>query len=191
MSFALALLYSIAPIPPLVSAQVIQSASPSGTVVPPAAQIVDQAGNIWALGTASPDGGYDFPILENGIQAAYGVGGLLYYGNGGLYTENLTFQTWYLWTGLSWQNVASPLSNPLPAPPSPTPAPAPSPGPSSPSPVGTTLPPATQIIDQAGNVWTLGTSSPDGGYDFPILENGIQAGYGVGGNSLLQRECLH
>jgi hypothetical protein len=181
MSIALALLCSTALIPSLVSAQVIQSASPSGTVVPPAAQIVDQAGNIWVLGPASPDGGYDFPIFENGIQAAYGVGGLLYYGNGSLYTENLTFQTWYLWTGLSWQNVASPLSNPPPAPPSPTPVSASSPGPSSPSPVGTTIPPAAQIIDQAGNVWTLGTSSPDGGYDFPILENGTQAGYGVGG----------
>jgi hypothetical protein len=169
MTIALALVGSTAMSSSLAFAQ-----SPSGTSVPPTARIVDQAGNTWTLGTASPDGGYDFPILQNGIQAAYGVGGLLYYSNGGVYTENLTFQTWYIWTGVSWQNVAGPVSSPPSAGTTP-------PATSTPSPVGTIVPPATQIVDQSGNVWTLGTSSPDGGYDFPILKNGTQAAYGVGG----------
>ena len=52
----------------------------------PAAQIVDSSGNVWTLGAAAGDG--DYLILENGVQAGGGEGGVLYY-NGDIYTENV------------------------------------------------------------------------------------------------------
>lgn len=71
--------------------------------------------------------------------------------------------------------ILPPSSGPTPTP-TPTPAPAPTPVPTGESPNNTRLPPATQIVDSVGAVWTRTSSSA-------ILRNG--AGTGGTGSQIL------
>jgi hypothetical protein len=78
------------------------SPSPDGTTIPPAAQIVDGAGNAWTV-----TGGV---IYENGALAAYSanVTLLLYFG-GTIYQQN-SAGGWWSWDGSGWIDAADPRS---------------------------------------------------------------------------------
>jgi cation transporter-like permease len=109
------------------------SASPDGTTIPNATQIVDTVGAVWTLGANGA-------ILRNGVQAAGGWGSKI------LWTSNTIYvlgsdTNWWQWTGSGWINVGTTV-----------------PGGSSASPDGTTVPTATQIVDTVGAVWTLGAN---------------------------------
>jgi hypothetical protein len=127
--------------------------SPDGTLVPPASQIVDGSGAIWTIGANGA-------ILRNGVQAAGGLGTKILWSAGTIYVLG-TDSNWWQWTGSSWTNV----------------------GPVQPgtvinsSPNGTTVPPANQIVDNIGNVWTIGGNQA-------ILQNGVQASGGLGSEIL-------
>jgi hypothetical protein len=123
--------------------------SPDGTLVPPASQIVDASGAVWTIGANAA-------ILRNGVQAAGGWGSKILWYSGAIYVLG-TDDNWWQWTGSGWTNV----------------------GPVQPgtvvnsSPNGTTVPPATQIVDTIGAVWTIGSNQV-------ILRNGVQASGGFG-----------
>jgi hypothetical protein len=106
------------------------SASPSanGTTVPPAASIVDSAGNVWTLSS-----GY---IYRNGAKDpySYNVTMLLWY-NGSIYQEN-TSGNFYQWTGSTWVQCLDPRLGGTSAD-------------------RTAIPPASYIIDKSNNIWTL------------------------------------
>jgi parallel beta-helix repeat protein len=129
-----------------------QTASPDGTTVPlNASQIVDSAGAVWIIGAGGA-------ILRNGSQAAYGWGSQIAWKNSTIYVLG-NDSKWWQWTGSSWTNVGWTI-----------------PGSSggAVSPDGTTVPlNASQIIDSAGAVWTIGAGGA-------ILRNGSQAAYGWG-----------
>jgi hypothetical protein len=108
------------------------AASPNGTTIPPATQIVDSNGAIW---TADATGAR--LCYRNGVQPSgcANVNVLLYYNNV-IYVGN-TYGTWYQWNGSSWTVI---------------------PG----DPRGSTSSNNTMLYDQAytltdasGNVWSL------------------------------------
>jgi hypothetical protein len=100
-------------------------ASPDGTSVPRAVQIIDSGGNVWTLA-----GGV---IYENGALAGYSNAVTkLRYNNNTVYQQNAA-GGWWSWNGRTWVSSADPLS----------------------SPDGTSVPGAAHIIDGAENVWTV------------------------------------
>jgi hypothetical protein len=130
-----------------------QTTSPDGTTVPlNASQIIDNGGTVWTIGAGGA-------ILRNGSQAAYGWGSQIVFKNSMIYVLGGDSK-WWQWTG-GWTNVGWTI-----------------PGTTSSggvaSPDGTTVPVnASQIIDSAGAVWTIGSGGA-------ILRNGSQAAYGWG-----------
>jgi hypothetical protein len=131
------------------------AASPSGTVIPQASQIVDSAGHIWTVDVGGE-------IYENGIQVSGGgtTDQLLYY-NGAIYAEYTIggVNNWYSWNGSGWNNLGV---NGEPQPPSAS---------------GTIVPSVPDIVDSSHNVW----SATVGGQ---IDLNGIQVS-GSGTTDLL------
>ena len=108
-------------------------ASASGTTIPPAAQIVDANGNVYTV-----SGGQ---IYRNGVvdPVTAGVTLLLYY-KGAIY--QYAYGIWYELTGSSWPAGGSGWTS-LRGGPEPASA------------SGTTIPPAAQIVDANGNVYTV------------------------------------
>jgi glutaminyl-peptide cyclotransferase len=133
--------------------------SPDGTMVPTATQIVDNVGAVWTLGANGA-------ILRNGVQVGGGWGSKILWKNATIYVFG-TDGNWWQRTGSGWINVGSTV-----------------PGGSSASPDGTTVPTATQIVDNAGAVWTIGASSA-------ILRNGVQAGGGSGAKILWKSNAIY
>ena len=135
-----------------------------GTTVPSAPQIVDNEGAVWTIGAGQV-------ILRNGVQAASGYGSRILWKNANVYVLG-TDANWWQWTGNGWLNV----------------------GPTTPgggstgggaSPDGTTVPTtATQIVDNAGAVWTIGAGQV-------ILRNGVQAASGYGSQVLWKNANVH
>jgi hypothetical protein len=119
-----------------------QAATPSGTFIPPATQIVDSNGATWIV-----SGGV---VFKNGSGAGYTASVVeLLYLNGTIYQEN-SAGGWWSWNGSGWIGASKPLSQTGSA-------------------SGTTIPPATQIVDASGNVWIV-----SGGV---VFKNGSAAGY--------------
>jgi hypothetical protein len=133
--------------------------SPDGTMVPPAAQIVDNAGAIWTIGTNQA-------ILRNGVQASSGRGSQIFWKNTQIYVLG-TDNNWWQWTATDWVNIGPSQ-----------------PGGSTTSPNGTLLPPATQIVDNVGAIWTIGAGGA-------ILRNTIQAAGGWGSQILWTSNTIY
>jgi hypothetical protein len=144
--------------------------SPDGTTVPSATQIVDNSGAVWTLGSNSM-------ILRNSVQAGGGYGSQILWTNSTIYVLG-TDANWWRWTGSGWNNVGrtAPATSGGAAPGSTT----------SPtvSPDGTTVPSATQIVDNSGAVWTIGSNST-------ILRNGVQAAGGYGSQILWKSSTIY
>src|SRR5688572_23511056 len=170
--------------------------SPNNTRVPPASQIVDSVGAVW---TRAANGA----ILRNGSSAAGGFGSEILYCDRIVYVLG-TDSRWYRWNG-SWTPVglvdpcagATPAPSPTPTPtptpspsptptptPTPTPSPTPTPTPGEESPNNTRLPPADQIVDSTGAVWTRTSSGA-------ILRNGVSAAGGVGSEILYCNRIIY
>jgi hypothetical protein len=124
--------------------------SPSGTQVPPSTQIVDTSGNVWTLAS-------DFRVLRNGVQAAGGSSRQMLWLNQTLYVLGMDGVWWYQWNGSGWVPYGRTAPSTTTS--------------STPSPSGTQVPPATQIVDGGGAVWTLASDSR-------VLRNGVQAAGG-------------
>lgn len=73
------------------------TASPNGTIVPPASQIVDSLGNVWTIGANQT-------ILRNGSQAAAGLGSKILWSSSTIYVLGVD-NNWWRWTGSGWTNV--------------------------------------------------------------------------------------
>lgn len=73
--------------------------SAAGTLVPPAGQIVDATGAVWALAA-------DTRVLRNGVHAAGGYATKLLWSGNTLYAFGLD-NNWWKWTGSSWTNVGA------------------------------------------------------------------------------------
>ena len=132
--------------------------SPDGTEVPPAVQIVDALGAVWTMNGAA--------ILRNGVSAAGGSGVKTLWSGGSIYVLGSIGGNWWKWLGAGWTNVG-------PTQPGGTVTPPPPPPPSgTPSPDGTEVPPAVQIVDALGAVWTMNGAA--------ILRNGASAAGGSG-----------
>ena len=131
--------------------------SPDGTVVPPAPQIIDALGAVWTMNGAA--------ILRNGISAGGGSGVKMLWSGGSIYVLGSTGGSWWKWSGTGWTNVGQTHPGPTVPPPPPPP-----PGASSPD--GAAVPPATQIVDAVGAVWTLSGEV--------VLRNGAAAAGGTG-----------
>jgi glutamine cyclotransferase len=136
-----------------------QPTSPDGTMVPTAAQIVDNVGAVWTIGASGA-------ILRNGVQAGDGWGSKILWKSNTIYVLGGD-TNWWQWTGSGWLNVGTTV-----------------PGGSSGSPDGTMVPTATQIVDNAGAVWTIGANSA-------ILRNGVQAGGGWGSKILWKNATIY
>jgi len=135
-------------------------ASLDGTTVPPASQIVDNTGAVWTIGSGQA-------ILRNGVQAAGGLGSKILWQSAVIYVLGVD-DNWWQWTGSGWI-VYGPTQ----------------PGATfEPSPDGTTVPPATQITDNTGAIWTIGSGSA-------ILRNGVQAAYGLGSQILWKNNVIY
>ena len=134
-------------------------ASPDGTTVPPASQIVDNEGAVWTIGSGQA-------ILRNGVQAAFGLGSEILWKNATIYVFG-TDSNWWQWNGSGWVNVG-PVA----------------PGSVNTSPDGTTVPPASQIVDNVGAVWTIGSNQV-------ILRNGSQAAGGFGSQILWKSTTIY
>ena len=126
------------------------SASPDGTMVPTASQIIDSAGAVWTIGS-------DAVILRNN-QLTGGYGTKILWTGDTIYVFG-TDSNWWQWTGAGWINVggATPGGNTT----------------SGVSADGTMVPTASQIVDDGGAVWTIGSNAV-------ILRNGVQASGGLG-----------
>ena len=126
------------------------SASLDGTTVPTASQIVDNSGAVWTIGSNAM-------ILRNGIHAS-GYGSRILWTNSTIYVLG-TDSNWWQWTGSTWMNIgATPPGGGTQA---------------SASPDGTTIPAASQIVDNNGAVWTIGSNAM-------ILRDGVHAANGYG-----------
>ncbi len=124
------------------------STSASGTTIPSVSQIVDSGHNIWTVA-----GGV---IYENGKAAGYSANVvLLLFSSGTVYQENKSCR-WWAWNGSTWVATNNPSPTTMSAC-------------SNASANDTMIPSASQIVDGAGNVWTVA-----GGV---VYENGKAAGY--------------
>src|SRR5262245_47635422 len=119
--------------------------SPDGTMVPPAAQIVDNAGAIWTIGAS-------YQILRNDVRRGAGRGGESLWQNAMIYARG-TENVWWQWSGSNWVNIGTIQPGSTTQPGSPT-----QPGSTTISPDGTAVPPATRIVDNSGAIWTIGAS---------------------------------
>ena len=128
--------------------------SPNNTRVPPGTQIVDSAGAVWTLSGQI--------VLRDGVDTG-GRGTPLLYCTRLVYVFGLD-NRWWRWNG-SWAPVGTvdPCSASTPTP-TPTPTP-----PSQESANNTRVPPATQIVDSSGAVWTRNSSGV-------IFRNGVDNG---------------
>jgi len=130
--------------------------SADGTTIPNATQIVDASLNVWTvvggIVFVQPPGGPSAAAgFSSGVSLLLWYGGVIYQSAAGkFYAWNATTSAW-------------------------------GPGQSDPrtsvSPDGTTIPPATQILDSAGHVWTV-----SGGV---VFEDGASAGYSANVTELL------
>jgi len=129
--------------------------SPNNTRLPPATQIVDSNGNVWTRSTSGA-------ILRNGAGTG-GTGSEVLYCNRIVYVFGTDSQ-WYRWGG-GWTAVGAtdPCGGSTPTA-------------GTESANNTRLPPATQIVDSTGAVWTRTSSGT-------ILRNG--AGTGGAGSEIL------
>jgi hypothetical protein len=122
--------------------------SADGTTVPSASQIVDSKGGVWTITSAGT-------VNLNGSAAGYSANViLLVYKDGRVYQENSSGGFWY-WDGSTWIESGDPRSSSSPS--------------VTPSADGTTIPSASQIIDNEGDVWTVSSGV--------IYRNGSLAGY--------------
>jgi hypothetical protein len=137
------------------------TASPDGTTVPTATQIVDSQGAVWTIGGGGK-------ILRNGVHAAGGYGAKILWSGGVIYVQG-TDGRWWRWTGSGWYSTSSPTSTTSTTSAATTTTTA--------SPDGTTVPTATQIVDSQGAVWTIGSGGK-------ILRNGVHAAGGYGAKIL-------
>jgi hypothetical protein len=135
------------------------STSPDGTMVPPATQIADSAGAIWTVAANQA-------VLRDGTQAAGGWGSKILWTNATIYVLG-TDRNWWRWTGAGWINVG-----------------AIQPGGTSTSPDGAMAPPATQIVDSVGAIWTVAANQT-------ILRNGVQAADGIGSKLLWRNSTIY
>ena len=124
--------------------------SPDGTMAPPATQLVDASGAVWAISTDV--------VLRNGAPAAGASGLKLLWFGGAIYVLGSDGSTWWGWNGLGWTDVGT--TQPGVTPPPVTSA------------DGTAVPPASQIVDALGGVWTMNGAV--------ILRNGAPAAGGTG-----------
>jgi hypothetical protein len=109
--------------------------------------------------------------MRNGVHAAGGYGSKIFWYSSATYVYG-TDSNWWKWTGSGWTNV----------------------GPTQPgtgttttttvSPDGTTVPPASQIRDASGAVWTIGSPNI-------ILRNGSQAAGGLGSQILWYSSTIY
>jgi len=127
--------------------------SANNTRLPPATQIVDSTGAVW---TRTSSGA----ILRNGASTG-GFGSQILYCNRIVYVFGTDSQ-WWRWNG-GW--IAVGTVDPCGGSPTPTPTPTPA----TESTNNTRLPPATQIVDSTGAVWTRTSSGA-------ILRNGVGTG---------------
>jgi hypothetical protein len=74
-----------------------QVASPDGTTVPAATQIIDNSGAVWTIGSNGV-------ILRNGVQAAGGWGSQILWRSSTIYVLG-TDGNWWQWTGSGWINL--------------------------------------------------------------------------------------
>jgi hypothetical protein len=110
--------------------------SPDGTTISGGAGSLTTSEGTWTFGAADGSGN-NWYILLNGRSAAGGIGSKMQVSGGKMYAFG-TDSNWYLWTGATWTPGTPTGSNPWMG-----------------SPNGTTIPPANQIVDGAGNVWTV------------------------------------
>ena len=66
-------------------------------MVPPATQIVDNAGAVWTIGANGA-------ILRNGLQAAAGWGSAILWTGNTIYGRGID-NNWWRWTGSGWVNL--------------------------------------------------------------------------------------
>ena len=123
--------------------------SPDGARLPPASQIVDASGGVWTIAGQV--------ILRNG-QDTGGIGSVITWCGGQIHVLGQD-NYWWRWVG-GWLRIgpSDPCGGSAPAPPVA-------------SPDGTRLPPASQIVDASGGVWTIAGQV--------ILRNGADTG-GIG-----------
>ena len=144
-----------------------QTPSPDGTTVPSATQIVDNSGAVWTIGANAM-------ILRNGVHAGGGYGTKILWTSSTIYVFG-TDSNWWKWNGSGWINVG---------PTAPGSTTSGGTTPNAPSPDGTTVPTATQIVDNSGAVWTIGASAM-------ILRNGVHAGGGYGTKILWKSSTIY
>jgi hypothetical protein len=150
-----------------VAAPVSLTASPDGTIVPTTAtQIVDNNGALWTIGPSSA-------ILRNGVSAAGGYGAKIQWQSSTIYVYG-TDSNWWQWTGAGWTKGTPPTSGGTTGGTTTTT-----------SSDGTTVPTtASQIVDNSGAIWTIGSS-------YAILRNGVSAGGGYGAKILWQSSSVY
>jgi hypothetical protein len=102
-----------------------EKASANGTAIPTATLIIDTSGNNWTIISGV--------VYVNGALAGHSANVIeLLYLNGVIYQET-SASAWSFWNGSGWASTSNLYV----------------------SPSGTTIPPASQIIDAKGNVWTV------------------------------------
>lgn len=130
------------------------SQSADGTTVPPASQIVDAAGGTWTVSSGV--------VYLNGSTAGYSANVTqLVYKGGKVYQQNSAGNWWY-WDGSGWVASGDPSGNP------------------SQSADGTTVPPASQIVDAGGGTWTVSNGV--------VYLNGSTAGYSANVTQLVYKD---
>jgi hypothetical protein len=141
--------------------------SPQGTIVPPAASIVDSRGDVWTI-----DGGR---VASDGIpDAATQEVALLLYHGGKIYQKNIP-GGWWLWSGTGWDSTADPRAPVVTPPP---------PGNSS---IVTTLQQLQSALNNGALDITLtaAITAPAGGVNIPRINGGRI--FRCAGNGLITR----
>ena len=80
----------------------------SGTMIPPATQIIDDSKNVWTVTSGV--------IYKNGKTAGYSADVIvLLYQNGVIYQENSS-KLWWSWNGTTWVSTIDPITTSAPTP---------------------------------------------------------------------------
>jgi len=144
-----------------------QLASPDGTTVPTATQIIDNSGAIWTLGSNAA-------VLRNGAQVGGAWASTIYWKTSTIYVYGLDLN-WWQWTGSTWVNLGPAMPGGATG----------GTGSGTTSPDGTMIPTtASQIVDAAGAVWSLGSNTA-------VLRNGAQVGGAWASRILWKTSTIH
>src|SRR4029077_1996935 len=105
--------------------------SAAGTSIPPGAQIVDASKSVWTVNAGV--------VYRDGVKAGFSANVVQLFWNGSAIYQQNSAGGWWSWDGTTWVDASDPTASTT----------------TTTSAAGSSIPPAAQLVDASGAVWTV------------------------------------